>query len=129
MLKGHNTFRFADKGTGKEFFAEVNWNGSDDCKNVRFSFPDGSKVVIPRDALNAMLFSIGKPEDQMKMVPEIQTNTRHYETVVRVKTKKRIEAGEEVVFPISLALPTFSQEIVAEAKRDVLKSTPNILAA
>ena len=126
MLKSHQSFRFSDKGTGKEFFAEVNWAGFDNCEKVRFTFPNGDKVVIPRDALNAMLFAIGKPEDQMKMIPEVQTTNRHYETVVSVKAKKRIEAGEEIVFPISLTLPTMEEEIIAEAKKDVLKSTTNI---
>lgn len=127
MIKSHQSFRFSDKGTGKEFFAEVNWNGSDNCEKVRFNFPNGDKVVIDRDALNAMLFAIGKPEDQMKMIPEVQTTNRHYETVVSVRAKKRIEAGEEVIFPISLTLPTFSEEIIAEAKKDVLKSSKSIL--
>ena len=128
MIKSHQSFRFSDRGTGIEFFAEVNWNGFDNCEKVRFSFPGGEKVVIPRDALNAMLFAIGKPEDQMKMIPEVQTTNRHYDTVVSVRAKKRIEAGEEITFPISLTLPTLEQEIIAEAKRDVLKSSSNILA-
>lgn len=128
MIRSHQSFRFADRGTGLEFFAEVNWNGADDCKRVRFTFPNGDKVVIERDALNAMLFAIGTPEDQRKMIPEVRTTNRHYETIVGVKATKDIKRGEEIVFPISLTLPTFEEEVIAEAKRDVLKSTNNILS-
>lgn len=127
MVKSHQSFRFADRGTGIEFFAEVNWNGFDNCRKVRFTFPNGEKVVIDRDALNAMLFAIGKPEDQIKMIPSVETTNRHYETVVSVKATKPIAVGEEITFPISLTLPTIEQEVIAEAKRDVLKSSHNIL--
>ena len=127
MLLDHEAFRFADKGTGLEFTAEVNWAGPDACRKVRFTFPSGDKVVIDRNELNAMLFAMGNREDQMKMIPSVESRSRWYETVVSVKAKKRIEAGEEVTFPIKLTLPTFSEEVYAEARKDILRTSSPII--
>lgn len=127
MLSSHESFRFADRGTGKEFHAEVNWNGDDKCENVRFTFPNGDKVTIKRNELNAMLFAMGNADDQRKMIPQYERRSRWYETVVSVVAKNRIEKGEKITFPLKLTLPTFEEEVIAEMKKDVLKTTSPII--
>lgn len=129
MLSNHETFRFAEKGTGKEFSCEVNWNGNDGCAKVRFTFPNGDKVVVDRNQLNTMLFAMGNRTDQMKMIPSVESRSRWYSTVVGVKntTGKPIMPGQEVIFPLKLSLPTFSEEVYAEAKKDVLKTTSPLI--
>lgn len=123
MLHSHESFRFADRGTGKEFYAEVNWAGDDNCEKVRFTFPDGSKVVVKRNELNAMLFAMGSRDEQMKMVPSVETRSRWYETVLGITATKDIKKGEKIVMPVKITLPTFEEEIIAEAKKDVLKKS------
>lgn len=127
MLSSHEAFRFADKGTGKELIAEVNWEGDDICRRVRFTFPNGDKLIIDRNELTAMLFAIGSPDEQMKMVPSVERRSRWYETVVSVVAKSNIQKGEKITFPLKLTLPTFEEEVIAEAKKDILKSTHPIL--
>lgn len=127
MLTSHQAFRFADKGTGKEFTAEVNWNGNDNCAKVRFNFPNGDKVVVDRNGLNAMLFAMGNRTEQMKMIPQVETRSRHYETVLGITAKKDIRKGEQIVVPVSIALPTFEEEVIAEAKRDVMRKPSSII--
>lgn len=127
MLTSHQAFRFADKGSGKEFSAEVNWNGNDNCAKVRFNFPNGDRVVVDRNGLNAMLFAMGNRDEQMKMIPQVESRSRHYETVLGITATKRIEKGEKIVVPVSIALPTFEEEVIAEAKRDVLKTTSPLI--
>ncbi len=129
MLTNHQAFRFADKGSGKEFSAEVNWNGNDNCAKVRFNFPNGDKVVVDRNGLNAMLFAMGNRDEQMKMIPQVETRSRHYDTVLGITAKADIKKGEKIVVPVSIALPTFEEEVIAEAKKDLVRTTSPIIGA
>ena len=124
MLKTHEKIRVPDINKEKDFFAEVNWAPKDkrtnECKVIRFSFPNGDSALVLREHLNAILFAIGKEEDQRKLIPQTINRSRHYETVVGVVATKNIQKGEQINFPIKLTLPTFSEEIIAEAQRDVI---------
>jgi hypothetical protein len=123
MISSHESFRFGPPGNELNF--EVNWNTDKDvihCQKIRVNLPNGEKFVIKRDELNAMLFAMGKPDEQMKMIPQRTQRSKWYETVVSVQATKPIRKGEKITFPIKLALPTIEEEVVAEVKKDVLKS-------
>lgn len=117
MLKGHRTFK-----VGPLTF-EVNWSNDEevkDCQLIRIHVDENARdFTIKKQELNAILFTLGTSDEQMKMIPQVETRSRHYETVVGVKTDRDIAKGEEVIFPISIALPSFEEEIIAEAKRDL----------
>jgi hypothetical protein len=122
MINGHEKFRLVDEGgSGKEFFLEVNWKGDDHCKHIRFTFPDGKQAVIKKEHLHAILFAIGNAEEQKKMIPMVERTSRHYETVIGITATKDIKKGEQIVTKIALALPTFEQEVIAEAKRELIE--------
>lgn len=124
MITDYNKARFIDENKTGEFFAEVNWNKFDekvrDCKLIRFTFPGGKTCMVKKEALLSFLFAIGSEEEQRKMIPQLINRSRHYETTVSVEAKHDIKKGENVTFPIKLTLPTFSEEIIAEAKRELL---------
>lgn len=114
MIKDHEKFRFVDENKNNEFYAEVNWNPKDkksnECKLVKFTFPDGTTSTIRRDVLNSVLFVMGTPEQQQKMVPHTESQVRWYETVLSVRSKVDIPKGELITFPVKLSLPAINNE-------------------
>jgi hypothetical protein len=128
MIKGHEKFRIPDQAKVGDFFAEVNWNPKDpktnDCKFVRFTFPDGSSATVDRDHLHAILFAIGNEEQQRKLIPKVDRTVRKYETVVSVKATKDIRKGEEITFPLSLNLPEITEEKIGTAPKEQKVLTP-----
>ena len=123
MLTTYAKARFLDENKTSEFFAEVNWNKFDEKtmggKLVRFTFPGGKTAVVKKEALLSFLFTIGSEEDQRKMIPQLITRSRHYETIVSVEAKQDIKKGEKITFPIKLTLPTLSEELTAQAMREM----------
>ena len=128
MITSYETFRIGPPGKGVEF--EVNWSKDSsvvNCQMIRVKPYKGESFVIKRDELNAILFVMGKPEDQLKMVPYTMKRSKWYETVVSVQATKPIRKGEKITFPIKLALPTVEEEVVAEVKKDILKANYPII--
>lgn len=108
-----------DKSKKNDFFAEVNWKQDDkatnECKVIKFTFPNGDECLVDRDHLNQMLFAIGTPEDQRKMIPQEIEMVHWRRTVLGIKATKDIHAGEMINFPIEISFPcTLAQEIVGE---------------
>lgn len=131
MIKGHEKLRVPDEAKGRDFIFEVNWNTKDsktnECKKIRITHPDGGVSVIKREHLMAVLFAIGTEEQQRDLTPKVVNRSRWYETVISVEAKKDIKKGEKLTFPLKITLPTFSEEVIAEAKRDVIKGGLNKL--
>lgn len=126
MIKKHQIFRVPDENKEKDLLIEVNWSPKDEktnnCKYLRLIFPDKTISLIKKESLNAILFMIGTEEEQRKMIPQVTRKSRWYETVVSVEATKDIRKGESLTFPIKLTLPTIDEEVIAEAKRDVVES-------
>lgn len=121
MIEGHEKFRMQDEEGGKTFYIEVNWRDDpkiNDCKVLRFTFPDGSNVHILKEHLNAVLFAIGTADEQRKMIPQTIRRSKWYETIVSVKAKRDIAKGEDITFPIKITLPSVEQEAIAEIKQE-----------
>lgn len=126
MISTHEKFRLVDLGGKNHLFAEVNWNPDDqntnDCKVVRFLFPDGTQAHVKRERLNEMLFAIGKAEDQQKMIPQKVLDVKWYETTLSVKANKDIRKGEQITFPIKLSMPSEEKSIIDNLKGLVSKA-------
>lgn len=109
MLKTHEKFRLIDKSKKNDFFAEVNWNLTDqktnDCKVVRFTFPDGKEAFVERKHLLELVFAIGRPEDQVRLIPQTEETVHWRKTVLGVKATKDIRKGEMLNFPIEISFP------------------------
>ena len=122
MLTEHEKFIL---GENEKFFAEINWNPSDEdtnnCKVVKFTFPDGKQSYVKKKNLIEILFAMGSPEEQVKMIPQKLIRTRWYETVVGVKAKRNIGKGEMINFPIKLSLPDREEEIIGNRKVGIQK--------
>lgn len=110
MISYYEKFRLLDEGKEKDFFCEVNWNKSDktsnECKLVKFTFPNGESSIIKKDLLLSMLFAISKSEDQRKMMP-VSIQPVHWRTVqLSIKATKDIRKGENIVMnPIKVSIP------------------------
>jgi len=117
MLQEFNIFNFTDKsGKGNKLTAEVNWATNEDiknCKTIRFNL-NGEECFVDRNELNTFLFSIGTDEDQVKMIPQRLTTTRHYETILTIKAMNDIKKGESINVPVSIKLPSQEKEVISE---------------
>lgn len=122
MLKEHEKWAMADKAKKNNFFIEVNWNPDDKTTNkskvLRFTFPDGKTAFIPRQQMQEILFAIGTPKDQQRMIPQKLTKVRWYETVLGIKATKNIAKGQMINVPVKISLPTVEEEIIAELKKE-----------
>lgn len=122
MLVEHEKFRLLDEDGKNTFYAEVNWEPgnkeNNQCKIIKFTFPDGSVSYLQRKYLLEVLFAIGKPEDQQKMVPQTLETIHHYKTVLGIKATKDISKGETINFPIELSVPC------AALRQDVIGGLP-----
>ncbi len=118
MLKEYEKFRFVDEAKNNEFYAEVNWNPKDkesnECKLIKFTFPNGETSVVRKDVFNAVLFAMGTPEQQQKMIPQTTSRVRWYETTLSVRLKKDLRKGEMMTFPVKLSLPPIEEEVIRE---------------
>lgn len=117
MLKSPQRFLLPpdNKHGGKQFHVDVNWEDNvktNECKVLRFTFPDGTHAFVERQHLMEMMFAIGSYEEQKDLVPQKLTRSRWYETTVGVKATKDIRKGEMINFPIKLSLPDQTDEIL-----------------
>lgn len=121
MVDKHLKFRLPDLNKEKEFTIEVNWDLKDkrtnESKILRCIFPDGSEVLIDKKHFHAVLFAIGNPEEQRKMVPQKLISTRWYETTLGITATKDIRKGELINVPVKLSMPTQEEEVIAGLQR------------
>ena len=123
MLTEHEKFNLVDPNMASTGVSlEVNWNPEDeltnDCKVLKMTLPDGSVKFIERKILLEILFAIGKPEDQRKMIPQTLETIHHYKSVLGIKASKDIGKGEMINFPIELSVPC------SALRQDVIGSLP-----
>lgn len=119
MLNEHEKFRMIDEAGKNDFFAEVNFDENEvhtDCKVIKFTFPDGKQCFVKREYLNEMLFAIGAPSDQKKMIPQTLETIHHYNTTIGIRAEKDISKGEMINLPISLsvACSALRQDIIGK---------------
>ena len=120
MLKDFYKLRLPDLKKKNDINMEVNWSSDADladCKVVKFIFPDKSEAYIAREDLNFFLFTIGRPEDQQKMIPQKLTSVKWYETVLSIKATKDIRKGENITFPIKITLPAEEVDKIGSLKK------------
>ena len=122
MLKHHEKFRLVDLNGKPAATVEVNWNPEDpktnECKVLKFTYPDGTTSHVERKLLNELLFAIGKSEDQQKLIPQVNRKVRWYETVLGVRATKDIRKGETINFPIKITLPSIEEEVIGELSKN-----------
>jgi len=121
MIETYEKFKILDVDGRPAAIVEVNWNTEDkktnQCKILRFTYPDKTVSYVKRELLNELLFAIGKSSDQMKMVPQKHTRVRWYETVIGVRAKKDIRKNEMINFPLKISLPTVEEEVITEVSK------------
>jgi hypothetical protein len=130
MIHTHERFKLIDLNNKPAGIVEVNWNPEDEktneCKVLKFIYPDGSTSFVERKILNELLFAIGKAEDQRKMIPQTHKRVRWYETTLGVRATKDIRKGETITFPIKITLPSIEEEAIGEIAKQ-LKVSKNQL--
>jgi len=121
MVEEYQKFRLTDLNGKRDFFVEVNWAPENEdinqCKVLRFTFPKKGSAYIKKEDLLALLWIIGSPKEQRKMIPQKITKVRHYITTLWVQVKKDCKAGDIIKVPVNITLPAVSEEIIAELKK------------
>lgn len=127
MITDYEKFRMQDENGKNDFFVEVNWKPDDpetsDCKILKVTFSNGSEAFVKKEYLNAMLFAIGTAAEQRDLLPQKIVTARKYQTVLGIKAKKNIKAGEMINVQVDIPLPDIEQDIIGEAKRLARTST------
>jgi len=109
-----------DEDKKNDWFVEVNFKDDKEIKDskiLKVTFPNGDVAYTRREYLNAMLFAIGRPEDQQKMIPQRMTHSKWYETILSIKATKDIRKGEQITFPIKISMPATEEEIIGKVKK------------
>ena len=134
MIHEPQKFQLPDEGKKNNIIAEVNWNPNDvktnECKLIRLTLPNGEVTLLKREFLNQILFAIGDPEDQRKLLPQKIETVHHQVMNLKIKAKKDIKKGEDIwLKEIALSVPcsiarevvggvNFQKEIAAQRKKD-----------
>lgn len=124
MIQDYEKLRIPDANKKHDFFADVNWTKNpkiQGCKVVRFTFPDGTHAYVKVEHLHAILFAIGNSEAQQKLVPQTLHRVRQLEGLFKVKAKRAIKKGEEVVFPYKLSVPEPEEMVIQDIKRKIAR--------
>ena len=121
MISTYESFLLSDEAKENDFQAEVNWDAHDSKSNhsqlVRFTFPDGKIALVKRELLNTLLFVIGKPEDQRKMIPQKLQPVHHFEQKLEVTVKQDIPKGGKIVFKHNGSIPCLlTKEFLGDAE-------------
>jgi len=121
MLKTPEIFRIPQLNPGKNIEIEVNWNPDDEktneCKVLKFKYPDGSISYVKKDHFYGLLFTIGSKEQQRKMIPQRLSEVRHYNTDLYLQMRKDCKKGDIIKVPVNLSLPSVEEEVIGEVSR------------
>lgn len=117
MIQNFEKFVMPDETRNHDFFVEVNWNPKDpktnECKYLKITFPNGDECILKREHLNQVLFAIGNPEDQRKLIPQKIEKVHVRKTVLTIKAQKDIKKGEDIVVPHTYEMPcTFYKDVI-----------------
>ncbi len=119
MIKTYEKWIMSSLDKKEKFIIEANWKVDDPKTNegkvLKFTF--GDKVAyISRNDLNQILFSIGDPQSQRKLIPQTIIKKKWYETVLGITAQKNIKKGEKIVVKVKIDLPSTEEEIIGEIK-------------
>lgn len=120
MIKTHEQILVPDINRENPLVVEVNWNPKDkktnECKVVRLIYPNGQTALVKREHLHGVLFSIGREEDQQKLVPQTLTRIRNYETMLGITATKNIAKGEKINVHVKIPIPLTQDDVYAGAR-------------
>ena len=126
MIEEHEKFKIQDDNGDNHFFMEVNWNPdnklTNECKVIKFTFPDGKKAFVKKEQLHAVLFAMGTPAEQQKMIPVKLTQVRHWKSDIYILMQKDMKKGQVLKAPVDITLPSVSEEVIGGFAKDMIKS-------
>ena len=125
MITGYEKLKVPDQGGSEDLIFEVNYSDQPEvqnCQTLKITYPDGTHGYLKREHLMSVLFAIGRPEDQRKLIPQKLVTIRKYQTMLGIVAKKDIKKGEKIDVEVDIPLPPIEQEIISEAKNLLAKS-------
>lgn len=131
MIKERETFKIPQLNPGKDIEIDVNWQPDDEktneCKVLRFRYPDGTTSYVKKDLFYGLLFAIGSKEQQRKMIPQKLSSVRHYKTDMYLQMRKDCKKGDIVKVPVDISLPSIDEEIIGTGYSNASDTNPNVL--
>ena len=119
MLKEHTKYRFPDLGKENDLVFEVNYADNDivkDCRVIKWTVGE-DQGFIERKHLFEFLWTIGKPEEQRRMIPQKIRKVRNIQKLLKVKATKDVRKGEELIFQANIEVPLSEEELISEIKK------------
>ena len=120
MISEYQKFILPDKGGKYSLVAEVNWSLEDsdvnESKIIKFTLPNREEIFVERKHLNEILFALGNPEDQRKLIPQNMESVHWRTFQFGMRAHKDIRKGEMInPKPVTLSVPcTMVREIMGE---------------
>ncbi len=125
MLLEHEKWKLQSLDKKETFWIEANFKEDDEETNegkiLKFTFPDGKIAYIKRDDLNQILFAIGTPTDQMKMIPQTLTKVSYEKTRLTLVAEKDFKKGELINFIYTHSPKVIQQDIIGKDKANKSK--------
>lgn len=110
-FKGGNQAMLNDVDGRTPIFLDINFGGQERYKDtVMISIGDSERRIIRYSDLFSFMFVLGTPEQQAKMMPVRQELGNEYMKQVRIKCKKDMKEGEELVVNIRVNVPQVVEE-------------------
>ena len=112
----HNIATLSDKNGRYDIQVEVNKEGEmrDDVEfRIKDAMGEWIKSRIAIKDLYGLIFVLVNPEQQQEMMPVRKTEIRYYERQHRVKVKRDIKRGEEVIVNCKISVPLVVEEGLA----------------
>ncbi len=120
MLSQYEKFRLLDGRKINNFYGEVNWDLNDkstnECKVIKFTFPNGDTAYVKKEYLNSLMFIIGTAEEQRKLIPQKVTEVRMYQTMLGITANKNIMKGEKINVTVKIPIPSEEKEIIGNLR-------------
>lgn len=138
MITDYQKFMLPDQRGKNNMVGEVNWSDdstSNESKIIKFTTETGETLFVRREDLNQILFAIGDPESQKKLIPTKVVPVHWRETVLGIKATKDIKRGEMINFPIKISFPctniqefigqdrTWQKDVAKEQRKDIWTPT------
>ena len=120
MITSYEKLKVPDQGGNNSLVFEVNYSDQPEiqnCQMLRITYPNGSLGYLKREHLMSLLFAIGRPEDQINLIPAKITTIRKYQTMLGITAKKDIKKGEKINVQVDIPLPPIEQEVIGEAEK------------
>jgi len=110
MIKTHEKYPIPAVVGREQIWLEVNWSKDKDIKDaqkIKLTWGDKSMVIATGDLYLILVALVRRDQQGSLITPFAKVSKKSYvDRVVRIKAKKNIAKGEEIVMPLKIPVET-----------------------